>query len=54
MYVFTDYKSQGQTIEQVIVNLAKPSFGGPLTPFNAYIVLLQSRGCNSIQLQGEC
>ncbi|KAF8225662.1 hypothetical protein L208DRAFT_1068763, partial [Tricholoma matsutake] len=53
-YVFTNYKSQGQTIEQVIVDLAKPSSGGPLTPFNAYVALSQSRGHDSIWLWWEC
>ncbi|KAJ7692075.1 hypothetical protein B0H17DRAFT_1133340 [Mycena rosella] len=32
-YAFTDYKSQGQTLEYVLVDLAKPP-GGKLTPFN--------------------
>ncbi|KAI9435786.1 hypothetical protein H4582DRAFT_1817282 [Lactarius indigo] len=47
-YAFTDYKSQGQTIECVIVNLAKPP-SGCLTPFDAYVSLSRSRGRQTIQ-----
>lgn len=43
-YAFTDYKSQGQTIEYVFVDLAKPPSGSQLTPFNAYVALSRSRG----------
>ncbi|KAH9008705.1 hypothetical protein EDB84DRAFT_1281004, partial [Lactarius hengduanensis] len=42
-YTFTDYKSQGQTLECVIVDIAKPP-SGSLTAFNAYIALSRSRG----------
>nr|GAT42598.1 predicted protein [Mycena chlorophos] len=37
-YAFTDYKSQGQTIPYVLVDLANPPNGG-LTPFNAFSAL---------------
>jgi len=37
-YAFTDYKSQGQTIEYVIVDLGKPA-SGELNGFNAYMAL---------------
>jgi len=37
-YAFTDYKSQGQTIECVIVDLGKPPWGA-LTAFNTYVAL---------------
>ncbi|KAJ7666329.1 hypothetical protein B0H17DRAFT_1019165 [Mycena rosella] len=37
-YAFTDYKSQGQTIEYVLVDLEPPPTSA-LTPFNAYVVL---------------
>lgn len=48
-YAFTDFKSQGQTIENVIIDLAKtPS--GKLTGFNAYVALSRSRGRNTIRL----
>nr|GAT43543.1 ATP-dependent DNA helicase [Mycena chlorophos] len=48
-YAFTDYKSQGQTLEHVIVDLgAMPS--GALTPFNAYVALSRSHGCDNIRI----
>ena len=43
-YAFTDYRSQGQTIDSVIVDLAKPPSGGELSMFNMYIALSRSRG----------
>ena len=48
-YAFTDFKSQGQTIESVIVDLARPpsSF---LSAFNAYVALSRSRGQDTIRL----
>jgi hypothetical protein len=48
-YAFTDYKSQGQTIECVIVDLGKPPWGA-LTAFNTYVALSQSHrsGCCGI------
>ncbi|KAF9530311.1 hypothetical protein CPB83DRAFT_851369, partial [Crepidotus variabilis] len=48
-YAFTDYKSQGQTIEYIMIDLAKPLSGG-LSPFNAYIVLSRSRERDNIRL----
>jgi hypothetical protein len=51
-YAFTDYKSQGQTLEHVIVDLAKPARGA-LTPFNAYVALSRSCGRSSIRLLWE-
>ena len=42
-YAFTDYKSQGQTIECVIVDLAKPP-SGALNGFNVYVTLSRSHG----------
>lgn len=48
-YTFTDYKSQGQTLEHILVNLAKPPTGG-LTPFNAYVALSRSQGWATICL----
>ena len=48
-YAFTDYKSQGQTIEHVIVDLGKPP-SGALSPFSAYVALSRSRGRNNIRL----
>ncbi|KAF8452765.1 hypothetical protein L210DRAFT_964439 [Boletus edulis BED1] len=48
-YAFTDYRSQGQTIENVIVDIGHPPTG-ELTPFNAYVALSQSRGRETIRL----
>ncbi|KAG8745922.1 hypothetical protein FRC10_006726 [Ceratobasidium sp. 414] len=49
---FTDYRSQGQTIPYVVVDLATPPSGG-LTPFNAYAALSRSRDRQTIQLLRE-
>jgi ATP-dependent exoDNAse (exonuclease V) alpha subunit len=48
-YAFTDFKSQGQTIESAIVDLAKPPFG-KLSGLNAYVALSRSRGRDTIRL----
>ena len=48
-YAFTDFKSQGQTLEAVIVDLGKPpSF--KLSPFNAYVALSRSRSRSTVRL----
>lgn len=46
-YAFTDYKSQGQTIEYVIIDIGKPGWGG-LSPFSIYVALSRSRGRDTI------
>lgn len=48
-YAFTDYKAQGQTMECVIVDLAKPP-SGALTGFSVYVALSRSRGRPTIRL----
>jgi len=48
-FAFTDFKSQGQTIVRVIVNLGNPPCGS-LNPFNAYVELSRSRGQDNIRL----
>ena len=48
-YAFTDYKAQGQTLEYVVVDIAKP-LRGSLTLFSAYVALSRSRGRNMIRL----
>jgi hypothetical protein len=48
-YAFTDYKSQGQTLEHVIVDLAKPPTGN-ISAFGAYVALSRSRGRDTIRL----
>ena len=45
----TDYKSQGQTIEYVIIDIGKPPTG-TLSPFSVYVALSRSRGRNTIRL----
>lgn len=46
-YAFTDYKSQGQTMENVIVDIGKDV---NLTPFHVYVALSRSRGRDNIRL----
>ncbi|SRR6266404_3395225 len=41
-YAFTDYRSQGQTIDKAIIDIATPPSGG-ITAFNIYVALSQSR-----------
>lgn len=48
-YAFTDFKSQGQTIDCVLVDLGKPPTA-TLTSFNAYVALSRSRGRSTIRL----
>jgi ATP-dependent exoDNAse (exonuclease V), alpha subunit - helicase superfamily I member len=48
-YSFTDYRSQGQTLEYVIIDIGHPP-KGPLSPFNAYVALSRSRGRQNIRL----
>lgn len=48
-YSFTDYKSQGQTIEYVIIDIGKPPTGA-LSPFSIYVALSRSRGRDTIRL----
>ena len=48
-YAFTDYRSQGQTLWYVIVDIASPPTG-TLTLFNLYVALSRSSGRDSIRL----
>jgi hypothetical protein len=48
-YAFMDYKAQGQTMECVITDIAKPPTGS-LSPFNAYVTLSCSCGRHTIRL----
>ena len=48
-YAFTDYRSQGQTIPYVIVDIASPPTGA-LNLFNLYVALSRSAGRHSIRL----
>ena len=49
VYAFTDYRSQGQTLDPVIVDIGPPPYGH-LTPFNIYVALSRGTGCDNIQL----
>lgn len=51
-FAFTDYRSQGQTLPAVIVDLAKPPTG-VLSSFGAYVALSRSRGRANIRLLRE-
>ena len=48
-YAFTDYKSQGQTIEYVIIDIGRTPTGS-LSPFSVYVSLSRSRGHDTIRL----
>lgn len=48
-YAFTDYRSQGQTIEYAIVDIGRTPTG-KLSPFSAYVALSRSRGRSTIRL----
>ncbi|KIK15822.1 hypothetical protein PISMIDRAFT_114547 [Pisolithus microcarpus 441] len=49
VYAFTDYRSQGQTLPYVIVDIATPP-SGSLNLFNLYVALSRSSGRSSIRL----
>ena len=48
-YAFTDYRSQGQTLSPVIVDIGPPPYGH-LTPFNIYVTLSRGTGRTNIRL----
>jgi hypothetical protein len=48
-HAFTDYKSQGQTIEYITTDLGKSGYGN-ITAFNAYVALSRSWGQNTTWL----
>ena len=48
-YAFTNYRSQGQTLQPVYIDIGSPPYGR-LTPFNIYIVLSRGMGQNNIWL----
>ena len=51
-YAFTDYRSQGQTLQPVIVDIGPPPYGH-LTPFNVYVALLRGTGRHNICLLND-
>jgi hypothetical protein len=48
-YAFTDYRSQGQTLLPVIIDIAPPPYGH-LTPFNIYVAFSRGTGRENIRL----
>ncbi|KIK79261.1 hypothetical protein PAXRUDRAFT_161741 [Paxillus rubicundulus Ve08.2h10] len=48
-YACTDYRSQGQTLPAVVVDIGSPPSGG-LSLFNLYVALSHSRGRETIHL----
>ena len=48
-YAFTDYRSQGQTLPYVTIDIAKPPTG-KLSLFNLYVALSRSSGRHTIRL----
>ena len=48
-YVFMNHKAQGQTLENIIVDVGTTN-NFPVTPFLAYVALSQSRGRDTIRL----
>ena len=51
-YAFTDYRAQGQTIRNVIVDISTPPYGG-LNLFNLYVALSRGTGREGIRLLRE-
>ena len=48
-YAFTDHKAQGQTLENVMVDIGTTK-KFPVTSFSAYVALSRSRGRDTIRL----
>ncbi|OAX31962.1 hypothetical protein K503DRAFT_777126, partial [Rhizopogon vinicolor AM-OR11-026] len=48
-YSFTDYRSQGQTVANSIIDIGTPPTGG-LTSFNMYVALSRDHGRSNIRL----
>ena len=42
-YAFTDYRSQGQKLQPVYIDIGSPPYSC-LTPFNIYVALLRGTG----------
>lgn len=49
-YAFTDYRSQGQTIPYVLIDIATPPPPGTLSLFSLYVALSRSSGRGTIRL----
>jgi len=49
-YTFTDYRSQGQTINYAIIDIATPPSGKGLTAFNVYVSLTRCQQRDNIRI----
>ncbi|KAI0681789.1 hypothetical protein C8T65DRAFT_598087 [Cerioporus squamosus] len=49
-YAFTDYRSQGQTIPTVLVDIKSPPGPSKLSLFNLYVALSRSSGPEDMRL----
>ena len=49
-YTFTDYRSQGQTISLIVIDIATPAHGGPLSLFNIYVAVSRNSGRGTTRL----
>ncbi|KAG8935210.1 hypothetical protein FRC01_005466 [Tulasnella sp. 417] len=47
-FAFTDYKAQGQTLNQVVVDIGQPA-RGHISQFNAYVAVSRGRGPESLR-----
>lgn len=52
-YSLTDYRSQGQTIDKLILDLKSPPGSHSLSPFNLYVALSRSHGRADIRVLRE-
>ncbi|KIO03202.1 hypothetical protein M404DRAFT_95770, partial [Pisolithus tinctorius Marx 270] len=48
-YAFTDYCAQAETLKHCMVEIGTPPTG-QITPFNTYVALSHSQGCETIHL----
>jgi hypothetical protein len=49
VYTFTDIKSRGQMMKEILVDISSPP-SGKISTFNAYVALLRSKGRKHICL----
>lgn len=52
-YGLTDYRSQGQTIDKLLLDLKSPPGTHSLSPFNLYVALSRSHGRDDIRILRE-
>jgi hypothetical protein len=51
--IITDYRSQGQTIQPAIVDIAKPPSGSGLTLLNIHVALSRSSGRDTFHISRD-